>query len=158
MDSSDHRLRKEILDGQELIFPTVEGWECLRANPFLDGIPIAAPDLIMATVEWLRTAPEIDVGLALIEFARKPRWWPYEILTLNGQKYRVHAEMLECDSCHWRGITATASLSDSYVGCPNEEELRERGYTLPIISCPRCGGKLPPRCPVWAKYEESHEA
>jgi hypothetical protein len=158
MGNSDIEFPKAIIDGQELVFPTAEGWASLRANPSLNGVLIAVPDVTLAKVEWLSSVSEIRVGLGLIQFAQKSIWFPYEILSLNGGEYRVHTEALECPACNWRGLTATASLLDCYIGCPNAEELRKRGYALPVVPCPNCGGKLPPRCPVWAKFEALGEA
>lgn len=149
MKTDDRRFIEKFPDGQRVLFPTDEGWRELRQCPTIAGDEIAGARILFSTLEQIKDCPELRVGFTF----RSPKgaWFWCGFLEIGGILQRVHVEWLSCGGCRWEGWTATPGVSDLYFGLPDKTEAMKRGFGFPELPCPRCGGKLPPRHPIWIR-------
>lgn len=79
------------------------------------------------------------------------QWW-FLVLCLIGDEYR-RVELLqgECESCDWKGWVATPLSNDIYTGSPDRIAAFNRAKALPVVGCPKCGGRLNKHA-VWAAH------
>ena len=148
MDLDDLRIRREQLNGQEVLLPSVEAWRDILTNGHIDDLSLTMFDLEWAA-GWLNAYGSFEQA-CLGVLKRHGSWWLLPLLRLNGWYYRVHFENVVCEHCQQRcGPSATPDTS-AYAGT---------GYTtaqawgefdsLSLQCCPHCGGMLRRRQTVW---------
>ena len=143
MKSNDPRLVSVTVDGQCLYVPIQTGWEFLRKEPDIDGMPLGALDLLWKRVEMTSQYEELTIGLAKFTF-KKPRGWTFYVLlhTSTGQQ-RVHLQRVNCDHCGWQGWIANPTEVTLYIGAENEQQSLEKGWEYPVVPCIKCSRSLP---------------
>ncbi len=154
MKSNDPRLISVTVDGQCLYVPTQSGWEFLRKEPKIDGIPLGTLDLLWKELEITSQYEELAIGLGKFPFkfpVKKPRGWLYYVLlhTSIGQQ-RVQLEIVKCDHCDWKGWIANPTDTTIYIGAQDEWQSLDKGWEHPIVPCVKCSHSLP-RHAIWVE-------
>lgn len=141
------RVRRLLLNGQDVLVPTTAAWREIVRSAVLDGAPISNTDWV---TRWLNEYGELDA--ASLGIVRWPdRWMPLQLLTVGSRTVRVHFEHVICEHCDRRcGPSATFSDPSDFVGTGYTHEQRMAGYAaLPPKACPHCRGVLRRRQTMW---------
>lgn len=152
MDSDDPRIRREQLNGQEVLLPSVEEWRDILLNGYIDGLSLTMFDLEWAAA-WLNAYGGFEQA-RLGVLKRRGKWELLPLLLLDGRYYRVHFENVVCEHCQQRcGPSAKPDLV-AYAGT-GYTTAQERGEfdALSLQCCPHCGGMLRRRQTVWLAAE-----
>lgn len=71
------------------------------------------------------------------------RWWGLVVVNYQNKYQRVDLQVGKCSQCDWEGWTATPLSFDLYIGTTDEaSEFFDEAKNLPVLSCPKCNGKL----------------
>jgi hypothetical protein len=151
MRKSDPRLVPLVVDAQEILFPDGSAWEELRAEPTLDGFPIASPQILFSKLDLIAKYSELAFGLGQMGAGMMGEWRSYEFLKLGERLQRVHLEGRKCSTCGWTGLAATAAVGDIYMGSPEADQAFQIGDQLPTVPCPVCKTPFPRRKTVWTQ-------
>ncbi len=154
MSIQRNQLRKQVVDGQELLFPSHEQLEQIVKDGTLDGKPWRSAFLneIKHVKPCVLKYPELSIATGTAGI------WDdiiYTLVQIGEGIQRVHLERLTCEVCGWQGMTANPQIIDVYFGVPKEidtfELMRYARKQYPVIPCPTCQSKLP-RHPIWVEY------
>ncbi|MCA9531304.1 MAG: hypothetical protein KC543_14340 [Myxococcales bacterium] len=152
MRSDDPRLSPIELDGQRLLLPSGPGWETLRRDGRLDGLPLGAGRRLETYLAIADRSPELRVALgrpAGEGEARQP-WILCHLAPCAAGWRRVRVRSQTCFGCGWVGVTGTARDYAIYEGSPDPLAALAAGEALPTLPCPDCGAALP-EPPIWAQ-------
>jgi predicted RNA-binding Zn-ribbon protein involved in translation (DUF1610 family) len=155
MKSLKNSIKHLWIDGQHILFPSLEDWKLLQKDYFIDGekVYFINEPSFWSTIEFVYQYPELTIGLGHSS-AQISGWTPYIFIHIDSTLQRIHLETLTCDFCGWRGRSANPMLSDSYMGEGVSEkrfQLMKAAERYPIYPCPNCGEPLP-RHSIWVEY------
>ncbi|MDY6937981.1 MAG: hypothetical protein SWY16_09960 [Cyanobacteriota bacterium] len=110
MDSTKETIQHCHVDGQHIIIPSLEDWEILKDDPFIDGYEIGLLknswfSWFWPRIECVRKYSELEIGLGYLTIKRR-FWRPYIFRRMGAKMQRVHLEFLRCDLCPWQGWSA----------------------------------------------------
>ncbi len=138
--NTDDIAAREILDGQEILFPSAEVWSRLLAEQGL------LDDMTVVTAEnshWFSGTLEIvgayeDLDLGLFRFPIGNSWTPVVVARRGEWNQRVQIHNLTCESCGWTGLVGNPCYWELYIGAPEKDEALDRAFGLPLFECPDC--------------------
>ncbi|MCE9635256.1 MAG: hypothetical protein K8T90_06060 [Planctomycetes bacterium] len=152
MKAADARIRRLLLNGQDVLVPTAPAWREILRSGDLDGAPIRRPEWVE---RWLEEYGELEP--ASLGIVRWPDGWvPIQLLTVGPRAIRVHFENVICEHCDRRcGPSATFADPADFVGTGCTDEQRMAEYReFPPRTCPHRHGVLRRRQTMWLASEE----
>jgi hypothetical protein len=151
MVKTNQHLHTVLVDGQELIIPDEAGWTQLRHKPDVSGIKLGVQEMLWRLREFVQQYPEFTLALYDPGVKNRKSFLPIVLLRMKEDKWqRVQIERLTCPVCRWKGETANPTIIDLYFGAQNEDLILKKSFSLPRVSCPRCGSRLPNH-PIWTE-------
>jgi hypothetical protein len=139
------------VDGADVVLPEDAAWRRIEEAPgaYLDGWPVDVRDLL-AALRWFVRAHRGAFALALYRPGPWGEWLPLVLLRRAPGWQRVHIEHVRCARCGWWGATANPTVSDLYLGVPNQTAVLAAAWALAPAPCPACHAPLPRRA-IWAE-------
>ncbi len=142
--TSDDIASREIVDGQEILFPSAEAWSRLLAEQgLLDGLTVVTADSahwFSATLEIVGAHEELDLGL--FRFRKGECWMPVVVARRGERAQRVHIHNLTCETCGWSGLVGNPCYWELYLEAPEKNEALDRAFGIPRFQCPDCGDEF----------------
>ncbi len=142
---------ERVVDGEPLRVLDAAAVRQLAERVPAQGAPEADLD------RWLRgTATRVAThpGFALAWHhvgAHRMRLWL--VLWQSPERcVRIHWEDLICPHCQARCLAANPTIPELHWGAPDERLAREAAWQVPVVPCPRCGGRFDRRA-IWAELE-----
>jgi hypothetical protein len=149
---------KKNVDGQELLLPTRQQIEVILNQPMIDEVILKDifVNEIRRVLPYMVKYPELSIALGSVTFGEKQFWryYPYSLLEIDNNLQRVFLEILICNNCKWKGMTANPKDTDIYFGIPNDIssfDLIRYSNKYPTLPCPICSERLP-RHPIWVEH------
>jgi len=140
----------QIIDGQEIFFPTEKQWEVIFETSLFQGRAVKLVDLIKSKVIRNRKYSELKCGLGVFD-----QWVLfYEFLVVDKELIRVFVERVICELCNNRAtVSATPGVIDLYIGLADKQQAKVRGYKFPNLSCGHCDTPYHRRYTIWQAYD-----
>lgn len=146
-------LKVANIDGQELYIVDMGKFDLIIKNPTIDGISIDGDTVInwlVGTMKFIKKYDEFSLGIYKRSTQMGFSWFFVVLYDFKTNLQRVHIERLTCKTCGWFGDTANPTDPSLYFGVSNRFEALNRAWEIPVVPCPKCGGKLP-RNPIWTE-------
>lgn len=145
MENSDASFTREIVNGGEVLIPSILTAENIERMGHIDGAPGFAAGVLQKVPELLRSVSldPANLTLALYDGGGKRSWGHVILARCSRGWQRVQLETSSCTACGWQGLTANPALIELYYGTDNEESEYRGAFNLARLRCPRCNAKLP---------------
>jgi hypothetical protein len=138
--------QQKIVDGQLVYILSTKAFEQLKNDPFIEGQPIAALDIVCNMMDLVRKYNSFTLAFYPIGIQKM---WMFCLLLDDKEKlHRVQIENTCCKECDWTGIIANPTIPELYYGCPDRWGALEEAYQSPKVGCPNCNSLLP-RHSIW---------
>ncbi len=138
--STDPRISRAIVDGQELLLPDEEAWREILEAGELDGRPVGVGRLPEQFRDLAARVPGLSVALGADPTEGKP-WWVYHVALIDRGYARVQVERQK-HSCGWEGLTGNHRVMAIYLGTDDPLSRMRAHWDLPQVACPKCGDPL----------------
>ncbi|MFW6051110.1 MAG: hypothetical protein ACODAU_08045 [Myxococcota bacterium] len=152
MHRTDPRIARAVVDGQELLFPSEEGWGEIARLGALEGRPIGAGRLLEQYRAVALATPGLRVALGEPPGQDKP-WWIYHVVEVRGTLRRVRLERQTCHGCGWAGRTGNPLDYAIYIGTADPLAALRAHWHDERRPCPGCGAALKHPA-VWIAEED----
>lgn len=98
----------------------------------------------------------VKLGMQKNPYTRN-HWMGLFVVYYENRYQRVDLQVGKCTQCDWEGWTGTPLSMDIYTGKGQERvDLASEAEKLPVLSCPKCGGKLDKHA-IWIEKQNGDQ-